>query len=418
MSARRPKYLRRLLSSLEKELLKSEPDLEVVVRQLQDELQVDGPSADTVLYSAIAELNRAILPPLSELELMLTNRCNLACRYCFERQIDRSREMRFETAARAVDLLVTYSAVGAKLSVVLFGGEPLLAFPLIRELIPYARQRASSSDRQISFSTTTNTTLLDEEHADFLVANNVAILMSVDGMRESHDLNRIDHAGRGSFAKCERAIRILRGYGQRIGIKMTVMPENAHRLADDVMGLYGIGVRHFIIGHATGIQWPLANTEAFTTALRQIVTWKRSLLDETLRIEGDTDPPGQRASFGCRAGRTSITVTTNGLISGCSKLVGARELPLVKPLGNLRWGLYCLRNRLEMATVSRLKQNGRARGFDRGGCFATNFDDTGDPYMPSQRDFEFTKIRNSAVLAELTAPTIQSSGPRLTEVGL
>jgi uncharacterized protein len=115
---------------------------------------------------------RAALPALRvrTLVLMLTYSCNLSCRYCYEARDEGCvspaetggprREMSAETIRKSIAFLLENSGESRKVSVIFFGGEPLLRFPLLRETVPMARAMASARGKEISFSLTTNGTPL------------------------------------------------------------------------------------------------------------------------------------------------------------------------------------------------------------------------------------------------------------------
>ena len=123
----------------------------------------------------IQELSNAIvrkiamsqLPPLMKMELFLTEACNLRCDYCFVATKKAYRRMSWEVARAAIDFLMRESRDENRVEIVLFGGEPLLAFPLMKQVVEYAEQRSKDLGKQVSFACTTDGTLLTEEHVHF-----------------------------------------------------------------------------------------------------------------------------------------------------------------------------------------------------------------------------------------------------------
>ena len=105
--------------------------------------------------------------PLQSLVMNLTNQCNLACTYCYEFGEDKvatpegkPKFMDLETAKASVDFLLKESEGRKAIHITFFGGETLMNFPLLKEVVAYASDRAASEDRFIDFSLTTNATLL------------------------------------------------------------------------------------------------------------------------------------------------------------------------------------------------------------------------------------------------------------------
>ena len=173
---------------------------------------------------------RTVHPPLRlrTLVLMLTTSCNLACRYCYEDREEgcvppddgqgwlgtaagsgAAREMSPESLRGSIGFLLDQCGENRKVSVTFFGGEPLLRFPLIRTAVGEARRMAREKGKEISFSITTNGTLLTREIAGFLKENGVSVCLSIDGPREIHDRNRPYASGRGSYDDVARGLCIL-----------------------------------------------------------------------------------------------------------------------------------------------------------------------------------------------------------------
>src|SRR5580658_10412878 len=144
--------------------------------------------------------------PLQTLVLNLTNQCNLSCQYCYEFGADKvatpegkPKFMDFETAKASVDFLLQQSAGRRQIHVTCFGGETLMNFPLLKQVVTYANQQAADNGRQIDFSLTTNATLLTPTIIEFLSANRIGVTVSMDGTKEMHDKLRVFANGRGSY---------------------------------------------------------------------------------------------------------------------------------------------------------------------------------------------------------------------------
>lgn len=154
--------------------------------------------------------------PLQALVLNITNQCNLACTYCYEFGADKiatpqgkPKYMTLETAKASVDFLLTQSAGRQAVHITFFGGETLMNFKLLREVVGYAREQAAMQGRGIGFSLTTNATLLTEEIIDFLADNEIGVTVSMDGPADLQDKRRVDKRGRGTYAMIEPRLRKL-----------------------------------------------------------------------------------------------------------------------------------------------------------------------------------------------------------------
>ncbi|MCI5753064.1 MAG: thioether cross-link-forming SCIFF peptide maturase [Clostridiales bacterium] len=134
--------------------------------------------------------------------LHVAHSCNLSCAYCFagqgKYQGDRAL-MSFEVGKQALDFLIANSGTRTNLEVDFFGGEPLLNWDVVKQLVAYGRSREAACGKHFRFTLTTNGVLVDDEVIDFCNREMHNVVLSLDGRREVHDRFRVDHAGRGSY---------------------------------------------------------------------------------------------------------------------------------------------------------------------------------------------------------------------------
>lgn len=171
---------------------------------------VAGPSVPAPPQNAPARF------PLQTLVLNLTNQCNLSCQYCYEFGEDKvatpegkPKFMDFETARASVDFLLEQSAGRRAIHITFFGGETLMNFPLLKQVVAYANRQAAAEGRSIDFSLTTNATLLTPDIIEFLSGNHIGVTVSMDGPKEMHDQLRVFANGRGSYDIIEPRVRAL-----------------------------------------------------------------------------------------------------------------------------------------------------------------------------------------------------------------
>ena len=134
--------------------------------------------------------------------LHVAHTCNLNCSYCFASQGKYHGEralMSFEVGKQAFDFLVEHSGTRRNLEVDFFGGEPMMNFEVVKQLVAYARSIEKEKNKNFRFTFTTNGVLLDEEVMDFLNAEMSNVVLSLDGRPEVHDHFRRDYAGKGSY---------------------------------------------------------------------------------------------------------------------------------------------------------------------------------------------------------------------------
>ncbi len=136
--------------------------------------------------------------------LHVAHTCNLNCSYCFASQGKYHGEralMSFEVGKRALDFLVENSGTRTNLEVDFFGGEPLMNWQVVKDLVAYARGIEEERHKKFRFTLTTNGVLVDDDVIDFANREMHNVVMSIDGRPDTHDRFRVDYAGRGSYEK-------------------------------------------------------------------------------------------------------------------------------------------------------------------------------------------------------------------------
>ncbi len=152
------------------------------------------PMADT-----LKERSRNIVKALC---LHVAHTCNLNCDYCFASQGKYHGEralMSFEVGKRALDFLVENSGNRRNLEVDFFGGEPLMNWEVVKQLVLYARSIEKEKGKNFRFTLTTNGLLIDDDVIDFSNEQMHNVVLSLDGRKEIHDSVRVDYNGKGSF---------------------------------------------------------------------------------------------------------------------------------------------------------------------------------------------------------------------------
>ena len=136
--------------------------------------------------------------------LHIAHTCNLNCSYCFASQGKYQGEralMSFEVGKQAFDFLIANSGTRRNLEVDFFGGEPLMNWDVVKQLVAYARSIEKEHNKNFRFTLTTNGMLIDDEIIDFLNKEMSNVVLSLDGRRDVHDHFRKDYAGNGSYDK-------------------------------------------------------------------------------------------------------------------------------------------------------------------------------------------------------------------------
>ncbi|MBQ9408617.1 MAG: thioether cross-link-forming SCIFF peptide maturase [Clostridia bacterium] len=136
--------------------------------------------------------------------LHVAHSCNLNCSYCFASQGKYHGEralMSFEVGKQALDFLIAHSGSRRNLEVDFFGGEPLMNFDVVKQLVAYARSIEKQYNKNFRFTLTTNGMLIDDDVIDFANRECHNVVLSLDGRKEVHDRFRVDYAGKGSWEK-------------------------------------------------------------------------------------------------------------------------------------------------------------------------------------------------------------------------
>ena len=148
------------------------------------------------------ELKQKTSGVVKALCLHVAHTCNLNCSYCFASQGkyhgDRA-VMSFEVGKRALDFLIENSGSRRNLEVDFFGGEPLMNFDVVKQLVAYAREVEKEKGKNFRFTLTTNGLGINDDVIDFANRECANVVLSLDGRKEIHDRYRVDYAGNGSW---------------------------------------------------------------------------------------------------------------------------------------------------------------------------------------------------------------------------
>lgn len=282
--------------------------------------------------------------PLQALVLNVTNQCNLACTYCYEFGADKiatpagkPKYMTLETAKASVDLLIA-EAVGRKaVHITFFGGETLMNFRLLRDVVDYANAATAAAGKGITYSLTTNATLLTEEIVTFLSDNRIGVTVSMDGPPEVQDRHRVYKNGKGSYAVIEPRLRTLianhrtRAVTARVTLTdgVTDVVRIFRHLTDD-LGFHEVGFAPVTTGEERAYS---IDGKGMDDVLAQFTALADEWLDYALRGEmhGFTNVSetiselisGVNKSHPCGAGLGLMGVSPSGDLSPCHRFTDA-----------------------------------------------------------------------------------------------
>ncbi len=286
--------------------------------------------------------------PLTTMVLNVTNKCNLACTYCYEYGEDKIVDTEFgtkpkfmseETARDSVDFMFRESGSNRVANLTFFGGETLLNFKVLKTTLAYAREQAVILGKEVQFSLTTNATLLRPEIIEWLVDNEVGVTISIDGPKESQDQFRVFKNGMGSYELMLPKIKELlkRHTAHLIGARVTLTKQNLdikkifRHLTED-LGFWSVGFAP--VTTADGRDYAIEG-EGFNSMLAQFAElaeeFKEAALDNrhhgfsNLNETLEEIHKGMSKAFPCGAGLGLVGVATDGDVALCHRFAGSDE---------------------------------------------------------------------------------------------
>lgn len=279
----------------------------------------------------------------SELTLILTDKCNLACKYCYcatSRDINSAYEgpMNEEIALKAVDWLFDNCGTHEELTICFFGGEPLLNKPVLYSVVEYADSLAMLQNKKISYTMTSNVTLVDDELAEYLKNHHIKVLISLDGPKHIHDAQCPTQGGMGSFDMAKAgAERIIKN--QEHTTARCTLTHPIPNIKELVSFFRSMGFSDCYLGITTNPIYNPSSSDFQKSDYESYHKQNEMLLPEMLeelRKNGDVfyDPYRQDLSFDnavpvispikCGACRNCLTVSSKGDLYPCHHFIGMK----------------------------------------------------------------------------------------------
>jgi uncharacterized protein len=249
---------------------------------------------------------------------------------------------------------------------------------------------------------TTNGTLHTEETVRFCAQHKVTYLLSVDGLKDTHDRHRHLLGGGSSWAAVMSRMPLLKRYQPWQGTRMTLHPDTVDTAREGVKYLFRCGINQFLIGPATGLEWSDEALRVYEEQMCEIGRFCRgmrargapikiSLFEQDLE---DRQPPPR--PWGCGAGRGRFCISVQGEIYGCAKILGVDGLQDTHKLGDVWNGITnFVARRALLAQDPRLRPKCVRCEYAEhcgGGCPATNYEATGSLYEPAPLDCKMVPI--------------------------
>ena len=325
--------------------------------------------------------------------LHVAHTCNLNCEYCFAGQGKYHGEdalMSFEVGKAALDFLVKNSGTRKNLEVDFFGGEPLVNFDVVKQLVKYARSIEKEAGKNFRFTLTTNGVLLDDNVIDFLNKEMNNVVLSLDGRKEINDAKRKTPNGKGSYdiivPKFQNFVKKRRD--KEYYMRGTFTRNNLD-FTKDIFHMLDLGFKELSME-------PVVSKPDTEYALREedldtIYEQYEILAKEMIKrkIEGNPftfyhymidlsgGPCIYKRITGCGSGTEYLAVTPNGDFYPCHQFVGDKNFLM----GNVKEGITNnkLRDEFKLCNVYSRKEceNCWAKLYCSGGCAANSFHTTG-----------------------------------------
>ncbi len=372
----------------------SEDELEAIASEV-DSLIADGALFTEDNYEPRIVDFTARPTVVKALCLHITHDCNLACKYCFaeegEYHTGKRELMSYEVGKQALDFLVANSGSRRNLEVDFFGGEPLMNWQVVKQLVEYGRSIEKAANKNFRFTLTTNGVLLNDEIQEFANKEMANVVLSCDGRPEIHDMMRPFRGGQASYDKIMPKFKKLAdSRGQDKYYIRGTFTRNNLDFSKDVIHLANEGFKQISVE-------PVVAKETDSYALReedlqQLFDEYDALAAEMMRRQGtDEDfnffhfmidleggPCVYKRLSGCGSGTEYMAVTPTGQLYPCHQFVGNTDFLL----GDVWQGVT------RQDTVNKFKQcnvyakpkcrDCFARFYCSGGCAANAYNFTGD----------------------------------------
>lgn len=321
--------------------------------------------------------------------LHIAHDCNLACKYCFaeEGEYKGKRElMSYEVGKKALDFLVDNSGSRRNLEVDFFGGEPLMNFQVVKDLVKYGRSIEEKNNKHFRFTLTTNGVLLNDEIMEFANENMDNVVLSIDGRKEIHDMMRPFPKGDGSYDLIvPKFIKFADSRNQEKYYVRGTFTHNNLDFSKDVLHLADLGFKQISVepvvakdtdDYAIREEDLPKLYEEYDNLAKEMV--KRHGTDREFNffhfmIDLEGGPCVYKRLSGCGSGTEYLAVTPTGDLYPCHQFVGDTDFLM----GNVDTGIENtkLQSKFKSCNVYAKEEcrNCFARFYCSGGCAANSY---------------------------------------------
>ena len=325
--------------------------------------------------------------------LHIAHDCNLACKYCFADEGEYKGDkgmMSFEVGKQALDFLIANSGNRRNLEVDFFGGEPLMNFDVVKQLVRYGREQEKIHNKNFRFTLTTNGVLLNDDIMDFINEEMANVVLSVDGRKEIHDLMRPTRNGKGSYDLImPKFQKLAESRNQKNYYVRGTFTHNNLDFAEDVLSLADLGFEQISVE-------PVVAQDDQDYAIRESDIPKicdeydklaKALIERKKNGKGvnffhfmidlSGGPCVAKRLSGCGSGTEYLAVTPWGDLYPCHQFVGQDEFLLGNVFDGVKKTDICDEFKLCNVYAKSKCKDCFARFYCSGGCAANSYNFTG-----------------------------------------
>ena len=401
-------YLKFMLSKYNDE------DIEEAYNEVKELIEEERLFTDDIYKDFVMDFKKRTTV-VKALCLHIAHDCNLACKYCFadEGEYHGKRElMSYEVGKKALDFLVANSGSRTNLEVDFFGGEPLMNFEVVKQLVKYGRSLEEPNNKKFRFTLTTNGVLLDDDILEFANKEMSNLVLSLDGRKEVHDLMRPRRGGQGSYdTVVPKFIKAAESRNQMNYYVRGTYTRNNLDFAKDVIHMADLGFEQISVE-------PVVADKSESYAIREedidtLIKQYDELTAEMIKrkkegkpfnffhfmIDLSGGPCGAKRLSGCGSGTEYLAVSPSGELYPCHQFMGMKDFLL----GNVDEGVIRtdIRDEFKLCNVYAKEKckNCFAKFYCSGGCAANSYNFSGSINGTYEIGCELQKKRIECAIA-------------------
>lgn len=401
-------YLKFMLSKYNDE------DIEEAYNEVKELIEEERLFTDDIYKDFVMDFKKRTTV-VKALCLHIAHDCNLACKYCFadEGEYHGKRElMSYEVGKKSLDFLVANSGSRTNLEVDFFGGEPLMNFEVVKQLVKYGRSLEEPNNKKFRFTLTTNGVLLDDDILEFANKEMSNLVLSLDGRKEVHDLMRPRRGGQGSYdTVVPKFIKAAESRNQMNYYVRGTYTRNNLDFAKDVIHMADLGFEQISVE-------PVVADKSESYAIREedidtLIKQYDELTAEMIKrkkegkpfnffhfmIDLSGGPCVAKRLSGCGSGTEYLAVSPSGELYPCHQFMGMKDFLL----GNVDEGVIRtdIRDEFKLCNVYAKEKckNCFAKFYCSGGCAANSYNFSGSINGTYEIGCELQKKRIECAIA-------------------